>query len=220
MAEIETGDTLYQQNDTGEYVEYTPPSFSESIPEDIRDKFEGVEDVGQLAQKYVEVSGQIPTKPESIDAYQIEAPEGMELNEELIGGLKEFAFENGIAPEQIQGLVQWYTGEQEKAGEEFGQMVESERAEAETALKKDWGDDYDKNLDAAKKVVDTFGDKDFKTFLNETGLGSEPALVKLFYTISSKISEDSFEAGGGGGEEEGQRDMSGRLKLSFPSMQE
>ena len=222
MAEIEqSGDTLYQQTDTGDYEVYTPPAFSESIPEEIRGKFEGIEDAGQLAQKYVEMEGQLPAKAESVDDYEITVPEGQELNEELADGLKQYAFENGISPDQLKGLVEWYGGEQVSAGEAFNEMIENERAEAETALKAEWGDDYDTNLDAAKKVVDTFGDENFKTFLNETGLGSEPALVKLFHTISSKISEDSFVAGsdGSGNDQEGQRDDSGRLKLTFPSME-
>lgn len=47
------------------------------------------------------------------------------------------------------------------------------------------------------KAIDRFGGAEFRTFLDETGLGNHPAMLKFAYLTGTAISEDtSFERGG------------------------
>jgi hypothetical protein len=49
----------------------------------------------------------------------------------------------------------------------------------------------------AAKALDRFGGEGFRKFLNDTGLGNHPDMVKFAYLAGSAISEDtSFERGG------------------------
>lgn len=48
----------------------------------------------------------------------------------------------------------------------------------------------------AAKTLDRFGGPDFRSFLEETGIGNHPAMVKMAYLVGTAISEDTtFERG-------------------------
>jgi hypothetical protein len=47
------------------------------------------------------------------------------------------------------------------------------------------------------KAIDRFGGADFRKYLNDTGLGNHPAMLKFAYLAGTAISEDTtFERGG------------------------
>lgn len=49
----------------------------------------------------------------------------------------------------------------------------------------------------AAKAIDRFGGEEFRAYLDETGLGNHPAMLKLAFQAGSKIAEDTgFERGG------------------------
>ena len=73
--------TLYTTDDTGSYVEYTPPeapAFKDTLPEDIRgsEHLGDVEDPAQLARYYVDLKSDYLAAPETPDGYDVEESEG------------------------------------------------------------------------------------------------------------------------------------------------
>jgi len=68
------------------------------------------------------------------------------------------------------------------------------------ALKQEWGDKFDVNVDVARSVIKKFGGEqaaDIQQFLNESGIGNNPKLIKLFANIGSSILEDTGNRGSG-----------------------
>lgn len=53
------------------------------------------------------------------------------------------------------------------------------------------GKPYDAVVATSAKAIDRFGGADFRTFLNETGLGNHPAMVRFAYQAGALISEDT-----------------------------
>ena len=68
-------------------------------------------------------------------------------------------------------------------------MLESQRKETEQSLKQEWGFDYDKNVRAAQRALDVYGDEDLKQLMN-TEVGNNPAIIKLFHRLGQEVTED------------------------------
>jgi hypothetical protein len=63
------------------------------------------------------------------------------------------------------------------------------REQVEQSLKQEWGFDYDKNLRAAQRAIDVYGDDDLKQLLNGPA-GNDPAIVKLFARLGGEVTEE------------------------------
>lgn len=58
------------------------------------------------------------------------------------------------------------------------------------------GQKFDDNLATAQKGVAAFASDGFKRVLDETGLGNHPEVLRHFYTLGQKVSEDKLVFGG------------------------
>lgn len=75
---------------------------------------------------------------------------------------------------------------------------EQASAAAINGLKQEWGDKFDVNVDTAKSVIKKFGgDKadEILGYLNESGLGNNVPLIKLFAAIGGSVMEDTTRRG-------------------------
>ena len=82
--------------------------------------------------------------------------------------------------------------------EAFIKQIETWEAEAK-ADKDIGGDAFDANLATAKKAIDAFGDDALKTALNESGLGSHPAVIKFAVNAGKALSDAPVLKTNGGG---------------------
>jgi len=82
--------------------------------------------------------------------------------------------------------------------EAFIKQIETWEDEAK-ADKDIGGDAFDANLATAKKAIDAFGDDALKTALNESGLGSHPAVIKFAVNAGKALSDAPVLKTNGGG---------------------
>jgi len=75
-----------------------------------------------------------------------------------------------------------------EVAEAFTKQIDSWEGEAK-ADKDIGGDNFDANLGIAKKAIDTFGDESLKAILNESGLGSHPAVIKFAVNAGKALSD-------------------------------
>ena len=220
--------TLYTTDDTGNYVEYTPPeppAFHDTLPEDLRESehLKDVENPENLARYYVDLKKDYLAPPETADGYEFEKPEGFMATDAELAKIKNVAFENGINQKQFANMMKFNADSQKAAFETLNKTIAAKQEEGEKALKTEWGADYEKNLEAAKSVLnhEKVADADFKQFLEDTRLGDNPQVIKFFAKMSSLISEDTFNkpgTGDGAGSDNRPRTDDGRPMLTFPSM--
>jgi hypothetical protein len=105
---------------------------------------------------------------------------------------------NGLTQKQGEAIL----GEYASFLKEGQQTMAGQKAKATEAvmseLTKEWGDKTKDHIQAAQAAVQKFGGQDLLNYLNQTGLGNHPALIKAFAQIGSKISDDSALTGGKG----------------------
>ena len=226
MAE-EGAPTLYTTDDTGSYVEYTPPeapAFRDTLPEDLRDSehLKEVDGADNLARYYVDLKSNYLKPPDTADGYEFEKPDGFDLDEPTYEKFRNIAFENGVNQKQFSELMRLEVDRTNKVREEAQKNIEMARASSEAELKTDWGDKYEQKLESAKGVLnhESLADDKFKQFLEDTRFGDSPQVIRLFAKLADLISEDAFRKPGTG--DEGNKPAigeDGRPMLRFPSME-
>ena len=219
--------TLFTTDDTGNYVEYTPPAapaFKDTLPEDIRESehLQEVDGADKLARYYVDLKSNYLAPPDTADGYEFEKPEGFNLDEETFGKFKQLAFDNGVNQKQFSELMNLEVSRNEAAKEAHRKRIEDNQTQAENALKAEWGEKYEQKVESAKSILNhqSLMDDGFKDFLEDTRFGDNPQVVKFFAKLSDLISEDAFVKPGTGTERTStvQLGEDGQPMLNFPSM--
>lgn len=134
-------------------------------------------------------------QPQVPDTYKFELPEGMMVDDKTTADFSALAKDAKLTQEQANKFVGFYAN-----------MVKAqEQAHAETqrgwvdAVKSDkdlGGDKLQATTTLCKSVMDKFGSPELSDYLNGTGLGNHPALVRFVAKIGAAMSEDSFVKGG------------------------
>lgn len=120
-------------------------------------------------------------------------PEGVEMDADTLGTFKELAKELGISQSAAQKLIDLQTGMEAKRGEAMERAVTEQAQRWESEVRNDpelGGANFDKTVETASKVIQSFGDPALTQLLNDSGLGNHPALVKFCHRIGQAISED------------------------------
>jgi len=140
-------------------------------------------------------------KPEGApEKYEFKPAEGQELDTSALEQFEPIARELNLTNEQAQKMVDLY-------GTKIMPMVQKQQAEAWQKTTEQWaadvkadkeigGDKLTANLSAAQRALEQFGDPELKEYLDSTGLGNHPALVKAFIKVGKAMSEDKVVTGG------------------------
>ena len=183
------------------------------IPEAYRNEkvFESVKDQDTLFKNYIEaqkfIGGSVrvpkddaspeewgkfyerlgrPAKPEDYKLEGGQLPDGMQIDPKLQEDFAKFAHENGLTTKQAQSLHKWYFG---KISDGY-QTNAAKVAEASTALRQEWGVAFAKNLALAQRAARQFGGDETMKMFDDTGLGNDPRVIRLFARIGQQLSED------------------------------
>lgn len=138
------------------------------------------------------------------EKYEFKAGEGQELDTAALEQFEPIARELNLSNEQAQKMVDLY-------GTKILPMVQQHQAEAWQKTTEQWaadvkadkeigGDKLTANLSAAQRALDLFGTPELKEYLNTTGLGNHPDLVKTFVKIGKAMSEDGMVDGSNQGQ--------------------
>ncbi|MGM8447314.1 peptidase [Enterobacter bugandensis] len=137
------------------------------------------------------------------EKYEFTAGEGVELDTEALKDFEPVARDLNLTNEQAQKLVDAYpkilAGVQQRQAEAWQAQTEQWAADVK-ADKEIGGDKLTANLSAAQRALDLFGTPELKEYLNTTGLGNHPDLVKTFVKIGKAMSEDGMVDGSNQGQ--------------------
>ncbi|EBV5163776.1 peptidase [Salmonella enterica subsp. enterica serovar Corvallis] len=139
------------------------------------------------------------------EKYEFKPAEGQELDAAALEQFEPIAREMNLTNEQAQKMVDLY-------GTKIMPMVQQQQVEAWQKTTEQWaadvkadkeigGDKLTGNLSAAQRALAQFGTPELKEYLEGTGLGNHPELVKAFVKIGKAMSEDGMVTG----KESGQR---------------
>ncbi len=123
-------------------------------------------------------------KPENL-------PKGMDFNEKSAQEWMQTFHELGLTKRQAQAIYGKFNETQIKAFETETQASEKIKTESVNALQSEFGKDYQKVISKAAQAAKWVGE-DFFQFLDATGLGDSPDIIKALYKFSQSMSEHHF----------------------------
>lgn len=136
-----------------------------------------------------------PAEPQGApDKYEFSAPEGVQLDDKVIGQLSEVARELNMPQEAAQKLL-----------DKMGPAIQAQQLDAVSKAAEAWaesaktdkefgGEKLTENLAIAKKALDQFGSPELNALLKD-GLGNHPEIIRAFYRVGKAVSEDNFVPG-------------------------
>ena len=155
-------------------------------------------------------------RPETHEHYDMSdyAPESTE-------NFRQLAHEIGLNNDQANALFNAYVdsiaGQEESESEAFDQF----EVENTQALQKEWGGDFDKNVELARRAFMNFATPEAVEIMEQTGLGNHPEILKVFSRVGELLQEDSVLPGSStpilGGMNPAQAQQSIDAKMSDPN---
>jgi hypothetical protein len=192
--ELTTEDTLYgKDQEVDETVDETKEEAKDS---------EKVDDVETVAKSEEEAeSGETEEEATGEDEkveYKLELKSDSVLDNSMFEGIEAFARENNLSEDVAKGLL----SKQEELLIDFVNMKTQELE----AQKDTWreqvindktlgGENLDKTIESARRVVTKFGNEAFINMLKETGYGDNVEVVRFFSKIGSMMSDDTLVTG-------------------------
>lgn len=133
-------------------------------------------------------------RPESADKYQM--PDDVKFNEslgvpaEVTQGFLAQAHQLGLSQRQAAGLYRWFVGDANGNYERQTTEATAQREQAVNALKQEYGQAFDERVKMAQDAVKKFGGDELAEYLNASGLGDHPSLVKAFAAVGKAMADD------------------------------
>jgi len=201
----------------------TPPlnDFVKSLPADLQSEksLHNMDSSATLAKSYIHAQKMIGAKrlpapeptwgdkewgtfydevgrPKTAGDYQPPKIEGVEIktDDPRWKQTAQALHDAGLTQKQAEKVLTRYWNDQVEVQKLQQTTVEQQRLQAEAALKTEWGDKYDVNINIAKSVVAKFGTDDLMTYINEKG-GNDPRLIKTLAKIGEAMLEDKSRGG-------------------------
>lgn len=203
----------------------TEPDFLDSIPEDLRTEssFADINNVQDLARSYHNAQKMVGAdkvaipgpnaedsdwgvvydrlgRPEDSKSYEFtfgEEQGSIASDDAVIEQFKETAYGIGLSKKQAEGIFNWYNGLAVESSQQIETGLSDRRRDAEEALQKEFGNAYNQRLELAQRIAREFGGDEGVQLLEETGLGNDPTVIKMFAKIGMAMSEDNIAVGTG-----------------------
>ena len=137
--------------------------------------------------------------PESPDDYQYNIKD-QELDQTQVKEFNKAAHQLGLLPKQAQGLIKFYNEMNGNNAASQEEAAAEAQLQTETELKAEFGPQFNKRLDQAKKLaVNSLGSEFLEnTYLKDgSRLGDNIKVIKAFSELADKLSEDEIIKGDG-----------------------
>ena len=122
-------------------------------------------------------------------------PDGVKLDDAAIGEFAPVAKELNLTQDQAQKLVDLQAAfAQRNAQAQVAQFAEQVKAWGEQAKgdKEYGGEKFDASVTSARLAVSKFGTPELTKLLNDTGMGSNPEVVRFMVKVGNAMSEDKL----------------------------
>lgn len=197
------------------------PAWTAQLPKDLQghEKLTKLATIGDLGKAYLELEGKsanavIPPgegatdderaafyerlgRPKAAEEYELarELPKGLSSDPEYEKTFKEAAHKAGLTKAQAQELFAKVANHQTAKIVDGLKAATAAQQAAVDKLKADWGASYDENVTKAHRAFKQLGSEELATFMEQSGLGNHPLILKTFRGLWDKIADDSFVDG-------------------------
>lgn len=136
-------------------------------------------------------------RPEKPEQYEFKAPEGRELNAELVGHFAPLMHGLGLNQRQASGLVEAYTALEVQRQQQEEAAFAAKSEEDVRSLRSEWGETFDAKIELGRRALRQFGMTEHVDAL-EKALGTK-GLLSLVARIGEGLGEHRIENGKDGG---------------------
>lgn len=132
-------------------------------------------------------------RPEAANGYEINLPEGMDMDEARSGVIREAAFKAGLTPSQLNILAEADAGFMKEVSDNATASSKAAASSADVELRKEWGAGYDKNANSVEIAAQEFNMSEDQLSALRTAMGPVEAM-KFMANIGNKVgAEDGYE---------------------------
>lgn len=142
--------------------------------------------------------------PDDPGDYQFTVGEGREATAEdaaFQGAMAEVLHQAGIGQHQVAALNEGWNAYRDQVEGSHEAAAQQASVDAERALRREWGRDYDPNVNFARRAFAQFVGNDAPELILKDGtrLGDHPGIIKAFANIGRQMGEDDMVTGNQGG---------------------
>lgn len=134
-------------------------------------------------------------RPEKPDGYEFERPkelpEDLPYDEGMEKTFRDWAHQNGLSKKQARNAHDWFVKSQIDRNVSWHNMNKENRSNAEVALRRELGNKYEGWMASTGAVYQKYADPDFAGYLQQTGLGNDPRMIRMFGRIAQDMGGDT-----------------------------
>lgn len=185
-----------------------------SVPSEYREKLSGYESMAAFMADAVDAIDARKSSSQQRDGDDAavgvpESPDGYDLPGDgaVVDAFRSKAHEIGLSQEAATDLYQWYQ-------EANTEAMRAQADQVEKQLRDEWGGKYDGNVVTVQRFMQSNADPEFQEFLEDTGLGNDPRMIRFVHKVAARMFEDSLVDSG-----PAQRKLTDeeKLKADYPS---
>lgn len=132
----------------------------------------------------------MPETPEGYDFKAIKLPENIKEDKVAAENIRKMSHQLGLTNAQAQQFYKSYWDNAAQAQVDHQQAVVENQQKSLTSLRKEWGHGFDRNLETAKRALKNFGGDEMVKLMENTRLGDDPRVIKMFAKMGAKMMED------------------------------
>lgn len=102
---------------------------------------------------------------------------------------------SGATQEMVDAAFGWYWDRLTESEAARDRVLEDEFANAEAGFRREWGRDFERNLEHAGRAVAAFGGQELGDTLEQFGLANHPAVIRAFARVGRTMGEDIMISG-------------------------
>ncbi len=138
-------------------------------------------------------------RPGKLEEYEFQRPDklpdGLGYDDDLEKDFRATAFSMGLNKKQANGLYEKFVASQISRFEAYNVSQQQAKAQVETDLRRQLGNKYDAALQKANVAIAQYADPEFKQYLDQTGLGNDPRMIRAFIKIGEQMTGDTRALG-------------------------
>jgi hypothetical protein len=199
-------------------------SWRETLPADLRDNpsLRSINDIPSLAKSYVHAQSLVGAdkvvipkdnasqeewsnffskvgRPGNANDYKLGRPENFPeqyFDADMNNHMMQVFHESGLSSKQAKLLHSKYMEYVNTRINQNTQQAQQQSEQAIAALKQQYGPDFNVRVAAAQRAIQRFGSQELISYLDKSGLGNNPELIKLFSNVGMSLTESRADGSG------------------------
>lgn len=136
-------------------------------------------------------------RPEVSSGYEFNTPDDVPEHmkayaDTRLNSFRDMCHSEGMSAAQATATYDWYMNGNKEVMSKMETERTAELASMDNSLKTEWGEMYAPHLAASHRALEKFGDEDLVRYLEESGLGNHPSMIKAFFEIGKGMMGDKF----------------------------